>query len=188
MPDPSQLSPRQQKWFASVREGLERETSRSLAQWAELARACPETAHRKRLEWMKGQFGLGQNRASMVLNAAFPGKESWAAPEGLADALWAEPAVRAIHDAVRAAALALPDVVVGQRKAFTAFSRNFQFAATKPGRGGVVLGLAIPVDDGLSPSGKQGWSERLLSQVVLTEALAVTSGVRDWLSAAWQRS
>ncbi len=188
MPNPGQLTQRQEQWFASVREGLERETGKTLAQWSELARACPETAHRKRLAWMKAQFGLGQNRASMVLNAAFPSAESWSEPETLAAALWADPGACAIHDEVRAAALALPDVIVGQRRGFTAFSRGFQFAAVKPARGGVVLGLAIPVEDGLSPSGKQGWSERLVSQIVLPSPSAVTESVRGWLAAAWKMS
>jgi len=194
MPDPGHLTERQQQWFASVREGLERETGKTVAEWAELARACPETAHRKRLAWMKAQFGLGQNRASMVLNAAFPPAASWAAPDALADALWGDPGARAIHDAVRAAALSLPEVIVGQRRGFTAFSRGYQFAAIKPvragknGRAGVLLGLAIPVEEGLCPSGKQGWSERLLSQVVLEDAASVTPRVEAWLRAAWERS
>jgi hypothetical protein len=171
-----------------VRDGLERETGKTLEQWAELARACPETAHRKRLAWMKAQFGLGQNRASLVLNAAFPPAASWSEPDALAAALWGDPGARAIHDAVRAAALALPEVIVGQRRGFTAFSRAYQFAAIKPGRAGVMLGLAIPVETGLAPSGKQGWSERLLSYAVLTDAAAVTPQVKAWLRAAWDRS
>ena len=188
MPNPGQLTERQEQWFASVREGLERETGKTLDEWTALARACPETAHRKRLAWMKTQFGLGQNRASMVLNAAFPSAESWAEPEALAATLWADPGARAIHDAVRAAALAIPDVIVGQRRGFTAFSRGFQFAAIKPVRAGVVLGLAIPVEEGLSLSAKQGWSERLLSQVLLPAPEAVSPRVRAWLAAAWERS
>ena len=33
------LTERQQKWFASVRAGLERDTGRSLTEWVEIARA-----------------------------------------------------------------------------------------------------------------------------------------------------
>ena len=188
MPDPGQLTERQAQWFASLRDGLERETGKTLAEWVELARACPESAHRKRLAWMKAQFGLGQNRASMVLNAAFPSVESWSEPEVLATALWADPGARAIHDAVRVAALGLPDVIVGQRRGFTAYSRGFQFAAVKPGKGGVLLGLAVPVEEGLVVTGKNGWSDRLVSQVVLMDVAAVTPRVGAWLRAAWERS
>ena len=188
MPDPGHLTERQTQWFAAVRDGLERETGKTLAEWVELARACPETAHRKRLAWMKAAFGLGQNRASMVLNAAFPPAASWAEPEALATALWGDPGACATHDAVRAAALALPGVVVGQRRGFTAFSRAYQFAAIKPGRGGVLLGLAVAVEDGLCAAGRQGWSERLVSLVTLADAAAVTPRVEAWLNAAWARS
>jgi hypothetical protein len=70
MPDPVNLTERQRQWFASVRATLESSTGRSLQDWAEVARRCPETAHRKRLAWMKQTHGLGQNYASVVLNAA----------------------------------------------------------------------------------------------------------------------
>jgi hypothetical protein len=190
MPDPGSLTERQQKWFASVHEGLVRETGKTLAEWADLARACPETAHRKRLAWMKSQFGLGQNRASMVLNAAFPPEAGWSQPDALADTLWADPAARAIQDAVRHAAEALPGVVTGQRKAFTAFSRKLQFAAVKPARAGVLLGLALdPASDpALQPAGRESWSERLLSRMALHTPRDVTPHLRGLLRAAWERS
>jgi hypothetical protein len=190
MPDPGGLTERQQKWFAAVQDGLERDTGKTLAAWAALARECPETAHRKRLAWMKAVHGLGQNRASMVLNAAFPPEASWSTPDSLADTLWADPAARAIQDAVRAAALALPDVIVGQRRGFTAFSRRFQFAAVKPVRGGVLLGLAVSPDGhpGLEPAGKDGWSERLLSRVVIANVAALTPAIGDAMRSAWERS
>lgn len=184
------LTERQEKWFASVREGLERETGRSLAEWAALARKCPESAHRKRLAWMKAEFGLGQNRASMVLNAAFPPESGWSKPDGLADALWADPALRAIHERVRAVALALPDVIVGQRKSFTAYSRRLQFCATRPVKQAVLLGLAVDPasDSALRPAGRTAWSERLLSEFTLSEPGDVTARVSEWVRAAWERS
>jgi hypothetical protein len=38
MPDPGGLTERQQKWFAAVQDGLERDTGKTLAAWAALAR------------------------------------------------------------------------------------------------------------------------------------------------------
>ncbi len=189
MPDAAFLTERQQKWFASVLEGLERETGRNLAEWAELARACPETAHRKRLAWMKEQHGLGQNRASMVLNAAFPPASGWSKPDTLADPLWVDPAPRAIYEAVREMALALPDVVVGQRKGFTAYSRRLQFCALRPAKQAVRLGLAIEpdLDESLQAARREGWSERLHSVAVLASPEQVPR-VAPWLRAAWERS
>jgi hypothetical protein len=66
------LTEQQKKWFASVREGLQRETGKSLAAWVAIAKTCPETAHRARLRWFKETHGLLQNRASYVLGEAFP--------------------------------------------------------------------------------------------------------------------
>jgi hypothetical protein len=168
MPDTGNtaLTERQQAWFASLRAGLERDTGRTLGQWADIARACPETKHRARLAWLKAEHGLAQNRASIVLNAAFPPEAGWSNPDALADALWKTPATRALIGAVKQAMATLPDVVTGQRKGFTAFSRKVQFAATRPDRDALLLGLAVPPDPsaGLDPVTKAGWSERLRSQ------------------------
>jgi hypothetical protein len=168
MPDTENtvLTERQQAWFASLRAGLERDTGRTLDQWAEIARTCPETKHRARLAWLKAEHGLAQNRASIVLNAAFPPEAGWSNPDALADALWKTLATRALIDAVKQAIATLPDVVVGQRKGFTAFSRKVQFAAARPDRDTLLLGLAVPVDPalGLDPVTKAGWSDRLRSQ------------------------
>src|SRR5277367_2931914 len=138
------LTPRQEKWFASVQASLERDTGRSLAEWVVIAKSCPETAQSAQVAWLKTHHGLLMNRALYVLGEAFGRDMEWDNPEKLIDALWVDPASRAIFEAVRAAATALPDVIVGGRKGFTAFSRNFQFAAAKPVKGGTaVLGLAI---------------------------------------------
>ena len=190
MPDAAFLTPRQEKWFAAVRAGLQQETGRTLAEWAEIARACPETAHRKRLAWMKAEHGFGQNRASIVLNAAFPPEAGWSEPEALAKKLWAEPTARAIHEAVHRHVLELPGIVVGQRKGFTAYARNFQFCALRPNRRGAVLGFALApnTDPAFQPPGKQPWSERLLSSLPLDSPAAVTGRLSTLLQAAWERS
>jgi hypothetical protein len=184
------LTERQQQWFASVRASLQTSTGRSLEAWAELARQCPETAHRKRLAWMKQQHGLGQNYASLVLNAAFPPSMSWSEPAPLEDTLWADAGARAIFERVRAMATALPDVLTGQRKTFTAFSRNFQFAAARPVKSTVRLGLAIEAGSrpGFSQAGKESWSERLHAVIVIDRPEAVLPGLAEALRAAWERS
>jgi hypothetical protein len=189
VPETASLTERQQKWFASVREGLERETGRSLDEWADLARFCPETAPRKRVTWMKTTYGLGQNRAMMVLNVAFPPEIGWSMPATLAETLWADPAACAIHEAVRQVVLALPQVVVSQRKGFTAYSRHLQFCAVRPAKHRVLLGLALDPgsDPLLQPAGQEAWSERLLSLVWLT-APDMPAPMSDWLHTAWERS
>lgn len=184
--DEATLTERQRKWFAAVRAGLERDTGRSLEQWAEIARTCPEAGHRARLKWLKDHHGLGQNHASQVLSAAFP-----SGPPQDEDALWADPGARAVFEAVRAAALALPEVLEGRRKAYTAFSRRVQFAAIRPDKaGGAVLGLAVTPDAGarLTAPGRESWSERLGAVLGLDTPAQVDAQVAAWLRQAWERS
>jgi hypothetical protein len=66
------LTERQKKWFASLREGLERETGKSLEDWVAIAQTCPETKPRAQLGWLKAFHSLGQNRASYVLSVSLP--------------------------------------------------------------------------------------------------------------------
>ena len=159
MSDSDQLTERQQKWFASVRAGIERDTGKSVEQWAEIARACPETAHRKRLAWFKEIHGIGQNQASQILDAAFP-----PAP---AEDLWKDPDAKRLFELVKARILQLPGVIVGERKTYTAFSREFQFAAVRPIKNTLLLGLAVgpEADPRLLPAAKEAWSERLKSKM-----------------------
>ena len=183
------LTERQQKWFASVKAGLERDTGKTLDEWVAIAKTCPETKPRARQAWLKANHGLGQNRAMQVLDAAFPSSEpGWDEEGALREALWADPASRAILDAVEAEiTAALPDSLRTQRKAFTAWSRSVQFAAIKPVKGGAaVLGLAVAPDASplLVPAGKEAWSERLKSKVVLASAKDVTSEITQLLQSA----
>ena len=121
------LTTQQKKWFASIREGLRRETGKSLAEWIEIAKTCPETRPRARMKWFKDTHGLLQNRASYVVGEAFPSGAGWDEPDRLRDALWPDPAQRAILDAVETVVLKLPDVVTGQRKSYSAWSNAYQF-------------------------------------------------------------
>ena len=132
---PPNMTEQQRKWFASVREGLQRETGKSLAAWVAIARKCPETGTRARLKWFKDTHGLLQNRAMHVLAEAFPAAVGWDQPDALRDALWADASSRAILEAVEKLALALPEVIPGQRKAFTAWSRKYQFCRLASGDG-----------------------------------------------------
>jgi hypothetical protein len=186
--DPDTLTDRQRAWFASVREGLERDTGKSLDAWAQIALTCPETAHRARLKWFKEVHSLGQNRAAQVLAAAFPSPET---DDDDADPLWSNAGQAAIYKAVAGLAVALPDVKAGRRKAFSPFSRHFQFAALCPVKtGGARLGLALPPDASprLEPPKRESWSERLKAVVALAAVEAVDGEIEALLRAAWEGS
>ena len=188
---PNNLTPRQQKWFASVRASLERDTGKTLEAWVAIARTCPETRPKARTDWLREHYGLGVNRAAHVLSVAFPSEDRWDEPDALRAKLWTDPASTEIFEAVEALALALPDVVAGQRKGFTAFSRQFQFASLRPLKGGqVALGLAVTADADtrLVEPKNEGWSERLKSKVVLSSTAEVDDRLKALLKQAWERS
>lgn len=185
------LTERQKKWFASVAAGLERDTGKSLDDWVKIARTCPETKPRARAQWLKEHHGLGANRAAQVLSAAFPSEDGWDNPDKLREALWADPASRAIFEAVEKAATTLPDVVLGQRKQFTAFSRKVQFASLRPVKGGkAMLGMAIEAaaDPRLEAPKNEPWSERLHARLQLESPKQVDATVAALLKQAWERS
>jgi hypothetical protein len=188
---PANMTERQEKWFASVLESMARETGKGLDEWVAIARTCPETKPNARKAWLKATYGIGTNRAGVILGAAFPSDAMWSKPDDLRGALWSDDASRAILEAVEAAVSGLPGLVAAQRKAFTAFSREFQFASIKPLKGGkAVLGLALTpdADARLAPPKNEGWSDRLKAKLILDTPGQVDTSVAALLKQAWERS
>lgn len=189
---PQGLTERQEKWFASIRDSLERETGKPLAQWVEIVRRdCTETKPRARAVWLKTHHGIGVNRAAFILSEAFPSEMGWDDADGLRQTLWSDTASMAILEAVEAAVADLPGLVTGQRKGFTAWSNKVQFAALKPVKGGTAsLGLALTPDASphLSEPKNESWSERLKAKLALASPTDVDDKVKALLKAAWERS
>lgn len=186
------LTPRQQKWFATVKANFEAKTGKPMAEWVEIARGCPETAYGKRRQWLKEQHGLGSNHAAFVLSEAFPkGGPVGEDPAALRAELWKDQASLKILEAIEACAHGLEGVVSGQRKSFTAFSREFQFAAARPVKGGkALLGLRLDptTSPRLSPSvRKERWAEKLVSVVELDGPEQVDAEIRDLFEQAYER-
>jgi hypothetical protein len=126
-----------------------------------------------------------------VLSEAFPPDAGWDEPTRLRDALWPDPAQRAILEAVETAALKLPEVVAGQRKGYSAWSKAYQFGALRPIKGGgAVLGLALSPEASprLEAPKNEGWSERLKARMKLISAADVTGEVGVLLRRAWELS
>lgn len=186
------LTAQQQKWFASVCEGLERDTGKTLEQWAGIARKCPETKPGARVKWLKEKHGLGVNRAATVLDAAFGGENmGWDDPEKLIAALWKDPAQLKIHDALVAAVSKFDGMTVGERKTFTGFSRRAQFAAARPTKDGVRLGLAVDPKSSkrlVAPKKNEGWSDRNKSVAILTLTKDIDAELKKLLKAAFDAS
>jgi hypothetical protein len=189
--NPASMTARQEKWFASILESMERETGKTMDEWVAIARTCPETKPAKRKAWFKEHHGIGTNRASIILGKAFPETSHWADPDNLRDTLWADAGSRAILEAVEAAVAGLPGLVSAQRKGFTAFSKEFQFASARPVKGGGArLGLALDpsADPRLEPPKNESWSERLKAVLPLTSPAQVDDAVKALLKQAWERS
>lgn len=185
------LTERQKKWFASVEASLERDTGKTLAQWVAIAKTCPETTSGKQSAWLREHHGLGVNRAAHVLSAAFPKALGWDDAAGLRAALWTDPASTAILAAVETAVAGFDGLVTGQRKGFTAWSRNFQFAAVRPVKGGKArLGLCVTpdADPRLEAPRNEGWSERLKAAVTLDSPGQVDAALKALLKQAWDAS
>jgi hypothetical protein len=191
MVEPQGLTERQKKWFAAVRASLERDTGKTLDEWVAIARTCPETKPRARAKWLKDHYGLGINRASCVLSEAFSSDAGWDQPDTLRAALWTDPDSATILLAVERAVAALPHTVAGQRKGYTAFSRDVQFAAVRPLKGGrAMLGLALEpdADPRLEAPRNESWSARLQARMPLDSPQAVDDSIAALLEQAWGRS
>ncbi len=185
------MSEWQRKWFATGRANFEKRTGKSLAEWVEIAKTCPETAHRARLKWFKDTHGLLQNSASWVLSEAFSTGSGWDDPDTLRQALWTDPASTAILEAVEKLVHALPDVSLGQRKGYTAWSHKVQFIAVRPVKGGTArLGLAIDpaVNARLVAARNESWSERLKAAMPLASPAEIDAEVVALARQAWERS
>jgi hypothetical protein len=186
------LSERQQKWFASVQASLERDTGKSMDEWVKLAKKCPETAPRKRSQWLKDKYGLGANRAAQVLHAAFPSAAAWDDPDAVLDQLWKEKEGRAIYEAVAALMRKeFPDAVIGPRKTFVSFSRKIQFAGILPAKAGKAaeLGLPLPVSTSkrLSSMKSRPWAEKHTAILELASPKDIDAEVQRLLKLAWEK-
>lgn len=187
------LTDQQRKWMASVRASLETSTGKTLAQWVEIAGQCPETRPKARQKWFKDVHGLGQNYAMLVMREAdaMAGAVR-ATPAETAAGLWTDANAAAIAKALQAQVAAIEGAITGQRKTYTTWSRNYAFAAARPGRPPSVvrLGLALEpdADPRLLPPMREGWSERLKSVVVLASADEVDAEVAALLRRAFEAS
>ncbi|MGN6209023.1 DUF5655 domain-containing protein [Asticcacaulis sp.] len=171
------LTPKQEAWFAALSASLERDTGKTLAAWIGIVRdECPETTRQGRAGWLKTYHGLSQTRIHQILNEFLPPDSGWTNPDALRAALWKTPASLALLTAFESLIAHLPDVIPTQRKGYSAFSRDYQFAALKPVKGGVRIGLAVPVesDARLMPARREKWSERLQSSLIIISTAAIS--------------
>jgi len=177
------LTERQKKWFATIEANFEKQTGRPLAVWVDiLKKGCPETRPRAQAAWLKASYGIGQNHAAHILNAARPDDAmGWDDAEALRAALWVEPRSLAILEALERKIAGIEGVISGQRKGYTSFSRAVQFAAIRPLKDGNAL-LGLKLDPAVSPRlseavRRESWSERLSAVIELDGPGAVNDEI-----------
>lgn len=188
---PSALTEKQEKWFATLRAGLEEKTGRPLADWVTIAKTCPETKPRARQKWLKDNYCIGQNYAIIIFQEAFGGGPGWGEPEKLLATLWTDPAQRETYEAVAEQVAAMDGAIIAPRKSFVGFSRKYQFAAARPSRDGVRLGLAVPLEADarlIARKSSDSWSERLPGALVLTGKNEVNAELAGLLQRAMEGS
>ena len=139
----------------------------------------------------RSRHGIGVNRAGVILDAAFGAALGWDDPETRVSELWKDKDQRRIHDALVTIVSKFGGVTVGERKTFTGFSRRAQFAAARPTREGVRLGLAVDLKASkrLSPPKRsEGWSDRNKAVAVLTSTKDIDPELKGLLRAAFDAS
>jgi hypothetical protein len=185
------MSGRSQKWMQAVAASLERDTGKTLEQWIKIAKACPETAPRKRAAWLRAKYGLGVNRAAQIFSAAFPSGPTWDQPDALLDQLWKDANGRAIYDAVaKLVRKEFPDAIIGPRKTFVSFSGKIQFAAIIPATGGKAeMGFPLPLSasNRLVTMKKRPWAEKHTGLLALSSPKEVDAEVKRLLRLSWEK-
>lgn len=180
----------------AMEESMVRDTGKTLAQWVEVARSCPETAYKKRLAWFKETHGIMLNRAILIFSA-LEGQDlnTWDNPEQLVDALFAKkPHLVPLYEEVALWLVnGLPGTSLAPRKAYVGVHNKKQYAVIQPGKDGLEVGIHIPagvqVPDGLvhKPKGLGG-GDRVKHMVVLTGPEGLTTTVKNLLTEAFHLS
>lgn len=177
-------------WMQSVLNTFEKDTGKTLNEWVEIAKTCPETQQRKQLKWFKEEYGLLQNRAMMVLSKAFPGATPlWGNPEKLVDELFKKyPEQRALYEDVTDYMVHLEEEVsLSPRKTYVPAVCKKQFAVLLPSKEGLIVGFALkdePVTEKLMEPKRPIGSERITRYVVLQSETDFDAEVKTYIDKA----
>lgn len=185
-------------------ERLRETTGRSLDEWVELIRAEHPSdsrgAVRSHTSWLKSEYGLGTNYATLLAEAAEGlGRERWdpdaylaAAPDWV-DAMYEGETrhLEPIYLALLEAGLALgDDVRVSPTKTFVPLYRSNVFAQIKPTtQTRIDLGLALGDTEPSGPlvdTGGLAHGDRITHRIPLHALDEVDDEVARWLRTAYE--
>lgn len=176
----------------SMHETMLSATGKTIEEWIEIAKQCPETNHRARLKWMKEHHGLLQNRAMLVFSQLEgDSKLSWGEPKTLVAQLFEKyPEQYELYEQI---ALVIqtkwPEVKIAARKGYVPIYNKHQFAAFWPSKAGLVMALAVGAEEsGLQPLKRHSASERLKVFALLDHINSFDEALQAQFVAAMQRS
>lgn len=182
------------QYVATLEANLEKATGKPLSHWVKVAKTCPHSKTRERLNWFRTEHGLGMSRAGLVLWRAFGagtlGEED---PNKLVQGLFAKSFAdqRVIYEKVVAFATKLGSGTVSPRKGYVALYRLKQYAAIKPSKRGLLVGLALkkyPKNASLIEIKNLGGGDRNRMAFVLGSVRDFNANVKQWLKAAFDEA
>lgn len=185
--EPAKIS----QWGATLMANLEKATGKTMTEWVKIARKCPHEKVRDRLKWLKDEHGVGQNRGVAILEAAFGGTALGETdPEELVTQLFRGSFAdqRKIYEKVADFAEGLGEVVVSPRKGYVAFYRLKQFAAIRPSKDGLLVGLALrtyPRNALLGEIKNLGGGDRVKKALTLKDAKGLSAEAKALIKSAW---
>ena len=179
-----------QLYVAAMEANLERATGKTMAYWVRIARKCPHKRPSDRLKWLKSEHGLGLARAGLVLGRAFGlAALGHADPQDAIDRLFARSFApqKPLYLRVASFIERLGKGTTTPRRGYVAFYRLKQFAAIKPSRKGLLVGLALkkyPKDRRLVEVSNLGGGDRNRMALVLVTAKDFDRKAKDLLRQA----
>lgn len=194
MPETYKEPDKIKKYMAALESNLEKATGKPLSHWVKVARTCPYSKTRERLNWLKSEHGLGMSRASLVLWRAFgAGSLGENDPNQLVDALFSKSfdKQRALYEKVAGFVQKLGDGTLSPRKGYVALYRLKQYGAIKPSKKGLLVGLALkkyPKTDELVDTTTLSGGDRIKKALLLVSPKDFGTSAKQLLKAAYDEA
>jgi len=177
----------------AILSNLEKNTGRTIAQWAALLKKCGVKGTKERVAWLKGEHGLGMATAGAIV-AHYEGELIEYTPDAFVETMFAGPKaqLRPLYDRLLEIGLGLSaDVTATPCRTFVPLRRKYVFAQVKPStKTRIDLGLALGNTNPkgrLISTGGYAKGDRITHQIAITSLEDIDDEVKRWLRAAFER-
>jgi len=180
-----------EEMLESMVQNLKEKTGKPLEQWLKIAAATKLDKHRKLVDHLKAEYGIGHGYANLIAQKALQPADGPAGSDDLVEAQYAGPkaVLRPIYDTLIAALRRFGnDVEVSPKKAYVSLRRSKQFAILQPS-------TATRLDVGINLKGKpakgrleaSGSFNSMVSHRVRVESAAdANAELVGWLREAYE--